>query len=119
MCANLISSANSTSVRYAKKIRVSFLPPQKAPIKVTPSAPPTNSRLISCSYQTSRIGPNTPCHLKSIGRYKLRLTMMIAMTTIEAMLMGVPVTVGEQLEARKLSGSRGPDIDLSWHYLPP
>ena len=41
------------------------------------------------------------------------------MATMEAMLTGVPVLVGEQPAASKLSGPRVSDVDLSWHYLPP
>ena len=99
------------------KTRVSSRLPHRGPPRGTQSDPPTNIRVRSSSYQPARRGPNTPCTLLSIGRYKSRLTMMIYMTMTEAMLTGMPVPVGEQPEASTLAGPRGPVVDLSWRYL--
>ena len=100
-------------------IRVSSRPPRRDPLRGPQPALPTNSRVRSRSYQPARRGPNTPCPLRSLGRDKSRLTMMITMKMTEAILTGASVTVGENPVARTLGGQRGPVVDLSWRYLPP
>ena len=101
------------------KIIFSYRTPQRDQLREPQSDRPTNRRVRSCSYQTLRQVPNTPCPLRSVGRDKSQLTMMIAMKMMEAMLTGVPVPVGGHPVARTLAGPRGPVVDFSWRYFPP
>ena len=53
-------------------IIVSSWPHRRDPLRGPQSAPPTNSRVRSCSFQPASQGPNTPCPLVSVRRDKSR-----------------------------------------------
>ena len=100
-------------------IMFSYQSPRRAQLREPQSDQPKNSRVRSCSYQQLRQVPNTPCPLRSVRRDKSQLTMMIEMKMMEAMLTGVPVTVGGHLVSKKLAGPISLVVDLSWRYFPP
>ena len=89
------------------KISVSYDSPQRYPLRGPQSSPTTNNRVISRSDQPVWRGPIRPCPLRSIGRDKSQLMMMISMTMTKAMLTGVTVPVEGNPGYITLTGPRG------------
>ena len=99
------------------KIRVSSELPRQSPLRGHQSAPPTDIRVIYCSYQPERWVPNTPCTVRYLGREKITTHDDDSDDDDRGVVDG-GASAGRGT-ASTLTGPRVPANDLSWRYLHP